>query len=263
MADDNNDIQKVDDLEMPEGTYKPIEAPLMILGAGANIGLGLARRFADEGRHLILSYRSRPDDVVELQMRYPKQIQIAALDARSSSAVERIFEKISFEGGKLSGLINCIGPFLEKPLKETEDADFEDMVQGNLVQAFAAARRAYPLLCANGGGSIIHFTFAGLEKISAYDKIGAYAAAKVGLLSLTRSMAVEWAGDQVRVNSIAPGITETAPVDQMHLKKHIPQGRLASLDDIYQAVRFLISPEARHITGTNLTVSGGFGWKYP
>ncbi len=239
-------------------------APVLILGAGKNVGLAMARKLVAESRPVILSYRRSPEDVVALQIEHPDLVRAAIpLDARTPGAVGRFFDKVRENTDRLGGLVNAIGPWLKKPLLETSDDEFEDLLQGNLVQAFASVRQAAPLLRANGGGRVVFFTFAGLEKLGSYSKIGAYAAGKTGLLSLMRSFALELAPHGITVNAIAPGVVESAPEEEHRLKKVIPAGRLASLEDIWQALRFLLSEEAGHVTGTNLTVSGGFGWQYP
>ena len=244
-------------LEPPEA-----QAPVLILGAGGNIGLHIARRLVRDDQQVLLSYRTVPNDVIELQMSSPDLVMgVFPLDARTSSALQRFFSRVREKTDRLHALINCVGPFMERPLLDTSEEQFDDLVQTNLVQAFCAARLAYPLFVANCGGRIIHFTFAGVEKMGAYARIAAYASAKAGLLSLTRSLAVQWAPKRITVNAIAPGIAATDPEDRQRLLADIPAGTPTHLEYIYQAVRFLLSEDAGHITGNNLTVSGGYGWR--
>jgi len=241
----------------------PAAAPIIILGAGANIGLSLARRLIAERRPVILSYRRQPEAAVTLQAEHPDLVRGAfALDARTSSAMERFFEHVRSVTDSAYALINCIGPIVEAPLSEMSDDNFENMVQGNLTQAFHAIRRVLPLLRANGEGRIIHFTFAGVEKLAAYRRVAAYAAAKTALLSLTRSLAVELASERITVNAVAPGviITESKGEEALRPRPSLRATRVPTThDDLYAAVRYLLSPEAGRVTGTNITVSGGFG----
>jgi len=240
------------------------KAPVLILGAGKNIGLSLAKRFVADEIPVIISYRSKPDDAVTLQLENPDLVKgCFALDASTPLTIERFFKQVHESTNTLSALINCIGPFMQKSLSETSTDSFDRIIYGNLNQSFNCAIKALPFLKNNGGGSIIQFTFAGVEKLSAYSLSAAYAASKAGLLSLIRSMSVEWAKDNITVNAIAPGLTEIVPQSQQHLFKDIPSGHPVSLEDIYKTTEFLLSENARHLTGTNLTVSGGFGWKYP
>lgn len=247
-----------------EGKKRTKDAPILMLGAGRNLGLALAERLVLDGFSVILSYRNDPKGVVKLETSFPEQVKGGIpLDAKTPKAVERFFERVGEVTGKISAMVNCIGPFLQTPLLETSDEDFEMLVQSNLSQAFFSARRAMPLLRQNGEGRMIFFTFAGLEKIGAYGQLGAYAAVKLGVLSLVRSLAVEVAKEKITVNAIAPGIVTTADESQEKYLPHIPAGRMQTPADIYGGVRYLLSDEAKHVTGQNLTISGGFGWQYP
>lgn len=240
------------------------KSPVLILGSGNNIGLFLAKRFVADKVPVILSYLSSPDEVVTLEVENKDIVKGAyALEARSTTTIDNFFDKVEDSTDRLSAVINCIGPFMQKSIDDTSREAFDDIVYTNLNQSFHCAKRALPLLRKNGGGSIVQFTFAGVEKLSAYSLSAPYAAAKAGLLSLIRSMSVEWAKDKITVNSIAPGLTEIVPDSQKHLFKDIPANAPVKLEDIYKTIEFLLSDNARHLTGNNITVSGGFGWKYP
>lgn len=239
---------------------KESPAPILILGAGRNIGLAVAKRFVESGRRVVLSFRSSPDEAVGLRMEHPELVLgVFPLDATTPSATVRFFRRVGETTDRLSAVVNAIGPFAEKALLESSDDEFEMLLQGNLVQAFSTARLSLPFFARNGGGRLVFFTFAGVEKIAAYSKIGAYAAAKTGLLSLVRSLAAELSSMNVTVNAIAPGVVESAPAEHKELLGGVPGGRIVSFDDIFSAIDFLLSAKADHITGTNLLISGGFG----
>ncbi len=254
--------QSSNDPEVEQTQKSP--APVLVLGAGQNLGLHIARRLVEENRPVLLSYRSDPEAVIDLQVKKPELVRgCFPLDARTPSSVLRFFERIYETTESLAGVVNTIGPFHRRSLMETSPETFEALFEGNLLQAFIAIQQSVPLLQRNRGGAIVQFTFAGVEKQSAYKTIGAYAACKSGLLSLIRSFSVELAPMGITVNAIAPGLTATVDDDQLGLRKHIPSGRLTRAEDVYQAVQFLLSEQASQITGTNLAVSGGFGWKTP
>ena len=179
------------------------------------------------------------------------------LEASTEASIARFFKRVGDATDRLSGIVNCIGPILESPLSGMSGQQFETIIQGNLMQAYQSDMLAIPFLEKNKGGQIIHFTFAGVEKLSAYREIAAYAAAKAGLLSLIRSLAVEMAHKNITVNAIAPGVVETAPEEHHKLA---PGGKLIGVNDIFSAVDFLMSGKASKITGVNLSVSNGMGW---
>jgi len=245
--------------EAKDGIYSS-DAPILILGAGSNTGLFLTRRFAANGRKLFISFRSDPEAAVKLQLDYPQNILGAwPIEAGVASGVKKFFDRVQEKTDRLYAVINCIGHFFQAPLMETAEDEFLDTLNVNLAQAFFVARQAFPLLKKSGNGRLIHFTMAGIEKLSGYRSVAAHAAAKAGLLSLTRSLALEWQTNGITVNAVAPGriLHENA--------KENPQATLDGgpyvLDvDIFNAVDFLLSEKARSISGTNLVVSKGWGW---
>lgn len=254
----------------------PSESPVLILGAGRHIGLAIARRLVSRRQPVILSYHRHPKEVVQLEFDNPGLVRATLpLDARCPEALDRFFGRVGEHTDRLWGLIDCIGPIHYGPLTDLSDAEFDRLLQGNMTQFFGAATRAYPLLKANGAGRVLAFTFAGVERLGAYRRIAAYAAAKAGLLSLVRSFAVEWATDRITVNAIAPGVVarseetpDDAPPSQQEpdpvtMRARIPMGRLATEGDILGAVDYLLSGQAAYVTGQNLAVAGGLGLMYP
>jgi len=236
--------------------------PILIMGSGDGLGLAIAKNLAENGRKLILTFHSNPEKVVELQQTFPDQILATlVLDVRSSESIQRFFLRVGELTEALNAVINTVGPILEKPLGKTEAEEFSSLIDTNLSQVFWTSRHALSFLRRDNHGRFIAFTFAGVEKFAAYTRIGTYAVAKAGLLSLIRSLALEWVPYGVTVNAIAPGVIDLENRDQSSYASTVPGGRLGRTDDIVHALRFLLSTEADHITGQNLTVSGGFGLK--
>ncbi len=234
--------------------------PVLLVGSGSNIGFELARRLVGDGATVILSYHSDPSRVIPLQLANPDRVLASlALDVRAERSIERFFRQLQEQTKKLYAVINTIGPMIYRPLDQLTVDDMETMLHTNTLQAFSIAQKAKPLLRKCGRGRLVHFTHAGIEQLRGYRFMGGYSPSKAALLSLSRSLAMAWANEGITVNTIGPGIVETAEAEYGNLLKKIPQGRLTTVNDLYRAVLYFLDPDNNHVTGNNLDVSGGFG----
>ena len=164
-------------------------------------------------------------------------------------------------------LVNNAGQNLPGGRSEWDDGVFEEVLAVNLVAPFRLAQACHDRLAASavdGGGSVVNVgsmaSFFGMEIVPGYG------AAKGGVVQTTKTLAVSWARDGIRVNAVAPGVVETnmtapmLPFDEITgpLLARTPMGRFATPDDVAGAVLFLASPAARYVTGHTLVVDGGF-----
>ena len=129
-----------------------MHAPILLLGAGRNIGLALASRLLVAGQPVYLTYRTESAAVFDLQRRFPAQVLgCYALDVREPGALNALFAAIERGGKGLGAVVDTIGPLCEVPLQTLDGAAFADIVSTNLLQAFDVARLARPALLAQGG----------------------------------------------------------------------------------------------------------------
>jgi NAD(P)-dependent dehydrogenase (short-subunit alcohol dehydrogenase family) len=220
--------------------------------AGHGAAVGLAARQVDRLRAIEESIRGRG-----------RQAASVALDVGDLGAIEKAVDAIEAALGPLDVLVNNAGVAVTKAVLDQTEADWDQVVGTNLKGAFFVARAAARRMAERGGGSIIN-----IASVLSYDVVGhlaPYAASKGGLLQVTRAMALELARSRVRVNAIAPGYIETeinreflaTEVGQRMLRK-VPQRRFGKPEDLDGALLLLASDASRYMTGSVITVDGGF-----
>jgi 3-oxoacyl-[acyl-carrier protein] reductase len=231
----------------------------LVTGSSRGIGAAIARRLASHGATIIVNYVTDTDgtNLADAQrVAADTGGSIQQCDVGNEKEVAGMFGQIA----SLDILINNAGILRDKSLKKMTEDEWEAVLRVNLTGAFHCIRHALPLLRAQG-------RIVNISSVNAYMGFfgtANYAAAKAGLLALTKTAAREFARQQITVNAIAPGFVDTEmtrgiPPEalQEHLKR-IPLGRLASVSDIADAALFLCSAAAGYITGQVLHVNGGY-----
>jgi NAD(P)-dependent dehydrogenase (short-subunit alcohol dehydrogenase family) len=236
------------------------DARVLVTGGTSGIGLAIARHFRDAGAGVAITGRrdSASDYDADLS-----PFAYHACRMTSASDIERVAGSLE----RLDVLVNNAGENLPGGRDEWEPDVFEEAVAVNLFGAFRMSTAVHDLLrqsTLGGGGNVVN-----LGSMASFFGIGivpGYGAAKAAVVQLTKTLAVQWAKDGVRVNAIAPGVVETnmtapmMPFEQMTapLLARTPLARFATPADVAPAVLFLASPAARYITGQTLAVDGGF-----
>jgi len=238
----------------------------IVTGAARGIGASEARMLVARGAKVVLT--DLLDDLGrdlarELSQDFGSGRAVYVhLDATRAVDWTNVVETAEREFGRLDILINNAGVHGRLGLEETTEVEWHRVIDNDLKTAWLGMRACMPAFRRAGGGAVVNTS--SILGIVASGKATAYSAAKGGVLMVSKAAAVEYARDNIRVNSIHPGLidtpmTATLPAD---LKKRViestPMGRAASPDEVARAALFLVSEEASFITGAQLMVDGGY-----
>lgn len=237
----------------------------LITGASGGLGAHFARLLASHGATVVAAAR-RVELLAALvaELRSAGQRAVAvSLDVTDAGSVARAFELAESEAGLIDVIVNNAGISVTKPALDLEESDWDAVLGTNLRGAWLVAQTAARrLVAARRAGRIVNVaSIVGLRTIG---QLAPYAAAKAGLIHLTRVLALEWARYDIRVNAIAPGYVETdinrdfwATPGGQRLVARIPQRRIGEPQDLDGAMLLLVSDAGRFMTGSVIVVDGG------
>ena len=241
-------------------------------GGGAGIGYAIARAFGREGARVAIAGRTEATlahAAKTIEDAYGRPVLTVAADVAEAADCERMIAATVESLGAVDILVNNAALFSVLPLIDADAGEAARFFAVNAIGPLNGARAfARWAIAHQRGGAIVNVSSIAAGRPA--PGLGLYSASKAALESLTRTMAVEWAGKGVRVNAVAPGHVATEGVladlrtgrlDEKAVLARIPAGRIADGDDIAEAVLFLCSNRARHILGHVLTVDGGRGSK--
>ncbi len=229
---------------------------VVVTGGTRGVGLGITEAFVAAGAAVVTCSRSEPESV-------PPGATWRALDVRDPEAVQAFVAQVVADHGRLDVLVNNAGG---APYADAADASprfHAKVVELNLLAPLILAQAANAVMQAQSGGGVI-VNVSSVSALRPSPGTAAYGAAKAGLDSLTRSLAVEWA-PRVRLNTVNVGMVRTEQTDGHYggeagvaaIESTVPLGRLASPRDVGNVAAFLASPLAAYVSGASIEVHGG------
>lgn len=238
----------------------------LITGATKGIGKAVAEEFIGLGAEVFLVSRNESDirNFITANSANENRVDGMKCDITSKSDRRILFNRIQSEWNQLDILINNAGTNTRKPTLENTEEDFDHLINLNLKSVFELCRLFHPLLKKSGNASIVNVTsVAGAVSVGTGSP---YAVSKAAVNQLTRYLSVEWAGDAIRVNAVAPWYIRT-PLSEPVIKNkkkldsiltRTPMGRIGEPEEVAAAVAFLCMDAASYITGECIAVDGGF-----
>lgn len=241
----------------------------IVTGAAQGIGLGIARVFVAEGASVILS---DVNDAVGLaataELQAGERVAYLHADVTREDDVRQLVAAAVERFGRLNIVVNNAGVVAVQTVEESSVEDWDRVMAINVRAIFLTTKHALPHLRAAGGGSILNV--ASVSSFVSQQGTPAYCASKGAALMLTKSLALDYGPERIRVNCICPGITDTpmlryharhADDPEAHLRRRlerVPMGAMLYPEDMGRAAAFLCSDEAAGITGSSLVIDGGY-----
>ena len=237
----------------------------LITGASRGIGRATAARLARDGAKIAINYKGNADAAEETKRLVEAAGSTAALvqgDVSQEADADRVVkEALAFGGGKLEMLVNNAGTTRDELLLRMSIEDWDTVLDLNLRGAFLVTRALMRPMMKQRFGRIVNVS--SVAGVMGNAGQANYASAKAGLIGFTKTVAREMASRNITCNAVAPGFVPTdltsSLITQMEetILKQIPLGRFGTVEDVANAIAFLVSDEASYITGQVLNIDGG------
>jgi len=251
---------------------------VIVTGAAKGMGFGAAVKFADEGASVALVDNDAATlaSVEKNFLSSGKKVKAFPTDVSSAKDVEKMVAGVIAKFGALDVIANCAGIQTYGDAVETTEEIWDKTLDVNVKSMFLTAKYAVPHMRKRGGGAIVNIS--SVQSIGAQKQVVAYSTSKGAINALSRAMAMDFAVDKIRVNSVLPGSVDT-PLLRFAAETHKgnktvdevvaewgsshPIGRMGTIEDIAELVAFLASDRALFITGSDYVIDGGLMAQIP
>ena len=231
----------------------------VVIGGTSGLGRAIALGLAEAGAKTIATGRRQDPELANALGTIE-----TTCDVNDRSSIEAFRDRVLAEYKSVDILVNCAGRTFRKPTKDVADEEWASLLDTNVTGMLRACQSFYGPLKASGRGRIVNI--ASLSSFVAFHEVAAYGASKAAVLALTQSLGSEWAKDGIRTNALVPGVFVTdlnrallnGTARGQELLLRTPLRRFGEAKELVPAALFLCSDAVSFITGTSLTVDGGF-----
>jgi len=238
---------------------------VIVTGGSRGLGLGIARKLMESGYHVIAVARSESaelsDAMRETNEKRAGSLTFKAFDLAEIDGIPQLVKALRKELGPIYGLVNNAGVSVDGSLALTPTHRIEEVVRLNTISPIVLTKYVVRSMMADGGGRIVNIS--SVTAFTGYSGLSVYGATKASLIGFTKSLAREVGRMGVNVNAVAPGFVETHMTEGMkdeqrqQIVRRSALKRLVDVEDVADAVEFLLSDRSKSITGTVLTVDAG------
>ena len=247
---------------------------MLVTGGSSGIGQAIAVRFAEYGANVAINYLTTPDEAADTEeqvhacinqvQQHGAQDLLVQGDVSKEADVVRMVAETVDQLGSIDVLVNNAGIQISRPSHELMNGDFDKVIDVNLRGSFMCAREAIRRFLDQGaGGSIVNIS--SVHQVIPKPNYLGYSMSKGGMQNMTKTLALEYATQGIRVNGVGPGATITPinrawvddPVKAAQVEEHIPLRRAGTANEMAGVTCFLASDEAAYITGQTIFVDGG------
>jgi len=238
---------------------------VIVTGGSRGLGLGIARKLIASGFRAIVIARKENDEFKatanELETTHPGSLHFVTFDLAQIDAIPDLAKKLRKEFGPIYGLVNNAGMSADGVLALTSTQQIEQVVRLNTTSPMVLTKHVVRFMMADGGGRIVNIS--SIVAFTGYSGLSVYAATKASLIGFTRSLAREVGRAGVNVNAVAPGFVATdmtqglTEENRQQIARRSALKRMVDVEDVANAVDFLMGEGSKNITGTVITVDAG------
>lgn len=238
---------------------------VIVTGGSRGLGLGTAIRLVRGGYRVIAIARNSNCKLMkameEAEAVCPGAFHFVSFDLAEINGIQTLIRRLRKEHGPIYGLVNNAGISFDGPLAMMPLTQIEQLIRTNTLSPIVLTKYVARTMMADGGGRIVNIS--SITAVTGYSGLSAYGASKAAMIGFTRALAREVGCMGINVNAVAPGFVETDMTAGLQgetlqrITRRSPLSRLPEIEDIATAVEFLMSPGAKNITGTVLTVDAG------